>query len=227
MNTNIAELEERIGYSFKNSDYLYVALTHSSFSNEMKIKKCDNYERQEFLGDAVLELVSSDHLYREHPGMPEGDLTKLRASMVCEPALANAARCFGLDDFIRLGRGEEATGGRAKESIISDVLEAVIGGIYLDSGIEAARRFILKFVMCHEDEIVSFGDAKSKLQQLVQAKGKTVTYEVTGESGPDHAKVFTVDCLIDGKKVSSGQGRTKKSAQQDAAGKVLRSGSCI
>lgn len=227
MNTNIKELEEKIGYTFLNSDYLYVALTHSSFSNEMKINKCDNYERQEFLGDAVLEMVSSDHLYHEHPDMPEGDLTKLRASMVCEPALANAARSFGLDRYIRLGRGEEATGGRAKESIISDVLEAVIGGIYLDSGIEAARRFILDFVMNHEKESMVYGDAKSKLQQVVQAKGKTVSYEVTGESGPDHAKVFTVDCLIDGEKAASGQGRTKKSAQQDAAGKVLRSGACI
>ena len=227
MNTNIKELEDRIGYSFKNSKYLYVALTHSSFSNEMKMNKCDNYERQEFLGEAVIELVSSDHLYREHPDMPEGDLTKLRASLVCEPALASAARGFGLDRYIRLGRGEEATGGRGRDSIISDVLEAVIGGIYLDSGIESAREFILRFVMNHEGEAASFDDAKSELQQRAQAKGKTVTYETVGESGPDHAKQFTVDCLIDGRRVSSGHGRTKKSAQQDAAGAVLRSGKCI
>ncbi len=227
MKNSTRELEEAIGYEFKNKAYLNTALTHSSFSNEMKINRCENYERQEFLGDAVLELVSSDFLYNEHTYMPEGELTKLRASLVCEPALAHCARQFGLDEFIRLGRGEEATGGRAKESIISDVLEALIGGIYLDSGIESAREFILRYVMSHESDNTSIYDAKSELQQRVQAHGGTVTYEVTGESGPDHAKIFTVDCLIDGKVYGSGQGRTKKSAQQNAANEVLRSGKCI
>ena len=227
MRTDIKELEEAIGYVFKDRSLILTALTHSSYSNEIKINRCENYERQEFLGDAVLELVSSDHLYREHPDMPEGELTKLRAAMVCEPALARCARAFALDEYIRLGRGEESTGGRSKESIISDVLEALIGGIYLDGGFEAARAFIFRFVMNHEDESLLYYDAKSKLQELAQASGKTVTYEVTDESGPDHAKVFTVECLVDGTVLASGSGRNKKSAQQKAALEVLRSGKCI
>lgn len=227
MKKDIKELEEVIGYEFKDPAYLITALTHSSYSNEMKIKACHDYERQEFLGDAVLELISSDYLYHEHPDMPEGDLTKLRASMVCEPALAHCARLFGLEEFIRLGRGEEATGGREKDSIISDVLEAVIGGIYLDSGIEEATSFVHRFIMNHEADSVTYYDAKSKLQQIVQAHGQTVTYEMLDASGPDHARVFTAACMIDGREVSRGQGRTKKAAQQAAAGEALRSGKCI
>lgn len=227
MKKNTEELEEVIGYKFKDADYLLTALTHSSYSNEMKINVCHDYERQEFLGDAVLELISSDYLYHEHPDMPEGDLTRLRASMVCEPALAHCARMFGLEDYIRLGRGEEATGGREKDSIISDVLEAVIGGIYLDSGIEEATSFVHRFIMNHEAESVTYYDAKSKLQQIVQSRGKVVTYELIEEAGPDHAKVFTVACVISGNEVSRGQGRTKKAAQQAAAGEALRSGKCI
>lgn len=227
MKKDIKELEEVIGYTFNDPDYLITALTHSSYSNEMKKSSCHDYERQEFLGDAVLELISSDYLYHEHPDMPEGDLTKLRASMVCEPALAHCAREFCLKDYIRLGRGEEATGGREKDSIISDVLEAVIGGIYLDSGIEEATTFVHRFIMNHEAESVTYYDAKSRLQQVVQARGHVVSYEVIDETGPDHAKVFTVSCMIAGKEVSRGQGRTKKSAQQAAAGEALRSGKCI
>ena len=227
MKKDIKELEEVIGYKFRDPDYLVTALTHSSYSNEMKIRTCHDYERQEFLGDAVLELISSDYLYHEHPDMPEGDLTKLRASMVCEPALAHCARLFGLKDYIRLGRGEEATGGREKDSIISDVLEAVIGGIYLDSGIEEATTFVNRFIMNHEAESVTYYDAKSKLQQIVQARGQTVTYEMLDATGPDHARVFTAACIIEGQEVSRGQGRTKKAAQQAAAGEALRSGKCI
>ena len=159
--------------------------------------------------------------------MPEGDMTKLRASLVCEPALAHCARDIDLADYIRLGRGEESTGGRAKESIISDVMEAIIGGIYLDSGLEEASKFVNRFIMSHADETALFYDAKSQLQQMAQARGQVVSYEVIGESGPDHAKVYTIACLIDGERISDGEGRSKKSAQQAAALEALRSGKCI
>ncbi len=227
MKKDIKQLEEAIGYTFNDPGYLTVALTHSSYANEIKAGRGADYERQEFLGDAVLELISSDHIFHNHPDMPEGDMTKLRASLVCEPALAHCARDIDLADYIRLGRGEESTGGRTKESIISDVMEAIIGGIYLDSGIDEAAKFVNRFIMSHADEIHAFYDAKSQLQQLVQANGQVVTYEVIGESGPDHAKVYKVACLIDGEQVSDGEGRSKKSAQQAAALDALRSGKCI
>lgn len=140
-------LEERIGYCFQDKKLLRQALTHSSCSNEQKINKLPDYERLEFLGDAVLELVSSDHIFRENPEMSEGELTKFRSSIVCEPALAFCARQIGLEEFILLGRGEELTGGRKRDSIISDVMEATIGAIYLDSGIEEARAFIGRFIL--------------------------------------------------------------------------------
>lgn len=227
MKKDIKQLEEAIGYTFNDPGYLTVALTHSSYANEIRAGRGADYERQEFLGDAVLELISSDHIFHNHPDMPEGDMTKLRASLVCEPALAHCARDIDLADYIRLGRGEESTGGRTKESIISDVMEAIIGGIYLDSGIDEAAKFVNRFIMSHADEIHAFYDAKSQLQQLVQANGQVVTYEVIGESGPDHAKVYKVACLIDGEQVSDGEGRSKKSAQQAAALDALRSGKCI
>ncbi|MCR5510146.1 MAG: ribonuclease III [Lachnospiraceae bacterium] len=227
MKKDIKQLEEAIGYTFNDPGYLTVALTHSSYANEIKAGRGADYERQEFLGDAVLELISSDHIFHNQPDMPEGDMTKLRASLVCEPALAHCARDIDLADYIRLGRGEESTGGRTKESIISDVMEAIIGGIYLDSGLDEAAKFVNRFIMSHADEIHAFYDAKSQLQQLVQANGQVVTYEVIGESGPDHAKVYKVACLIDGEQVSDGEGRSKKSAQQAAALDALRSGKCI
>ena len=141
------ELENKIGYHFKNKALLKQSLTHSSFANEQKINKYDDYERLEFLGDAVLELVSSEFLFQEHPKLPEGQLTKMRASMVCEPALAFCAREFGLEEYILLGKGEEMTGGRNKDSIISDVMEALIGAIYLDNGMEQAQVHIRKFIL--------------------------------------------------------------------------------
>lgn len=220
-------LEEAIGYSFNNKEYLLVALTHSSYANEMMINKRDDYERQEFLGDAVLELVSSDFLFRNNPKQSEGALTRMRASMVCEPALASCARMFSLEKYIRLGKGEESTGGRNRDSIISDVLEALIGGIYLDSGIEAAQRFINKYILADADEKILFYDAKSILQEKAQALGKKLEYVLISESGPDHEKEFKVEALVDNIPVSTGVGRTKKAAQQQAAFEVLRSNKCI
>lgn len=223
MKKDLTGLERAIGYTFKDRSYLECALTHSSYANENHLKKHSDYERQEFLGDAVLELVSSEYLFNQHPDMPEGTLTRLRASKVCEPALAVCARKLEIDQYIRLGRGEEATGGRGRDSIVSDVCEAIIGGMYLDGGLECARAFILEFIMPIDVGDANVVDAKTRLQEIAQAVGKTVSYELVSESGPDHARVFEVDCLIDGRIVGHGTGRTKKSAQQAAAGCALRS----
>lgn len=222
MNTDLSELEKIINYEFKERKYLETALTHASYANERTINKCENYERQEFLGDAVLELISSEYLFLSYPDIPEGEMTKIRASLVCEPALAMSARKFGLDDFIRLGKGEESTGGRHRDSIVSDICEALIGAIYLDGGLEAARRFIIDNILDEDIDVEEFKDSKSELQIRAQAKGLTVSYEVTGESGPDHDKVYEVDCMISGKVMGHGTGKTKKSAQQAAAAQALK-----
>lgn len=215
-------LEERIGYQFQNISLLKQALTHSSFTNEQKINKAKNYERLEFLGDAVLELVSSEFLFREHPDMPEGELTKLRASMVCEPSLAFCARDLNLGDFLLLGKGEEITGGRHRDSIVSDAMEAVIGAIYLDGGMEPAKSFINRFVLSDLEDKKLFYDSKSSLQELIQGKlKKSFQYELLEESGPEHDKIFVVDVSMEGESLGHGQGRTKKAAEQQAAYKAL------
>ncbi len=219
---DLSKLEEKIGYHFNSKKLLRQALTHSSFANEQKINKFDDYERLEFLGDAVLELVSSDFLYREHPDMAEGQLTRLRASMVCEPALAYCARDFGLEDFLLLGKGEEMTGGRGRDSITSDVLEALIGAIYLDSGIKSATEFIKRFVLSDLENKQLFYDAKTILQEKVQQQGKgTLHYELVREEGPDHDKMFVIEAKIDEKTIGTGSGRTKKAAEQQAAYQAL------
>lgn len=215
-------LEERIGYCFQNRDLLKQALTHSSFTNEQKIMKKKNYERLEFLGDAVLELVSSEFLFLEHQDVPEGELTKLRASMVCEPSLAFCARDLELGKFIRLGKGEEGTGGRERDSITSDVMEAVIGAIYLDGGMEPARTFINRFVLSDLEDKQLFYDSKSTLQEIVQGKlKKDFRYELLEESGPEHNKTFRVSVLVEEERLGEGTGRTKKAAEQQAAYKAL------
>lgn len=215
-------LENRIGYHFRNIALLKQALTHSSFTNEQKINKTQDYERLEFLGDAVLELVSSEFLYREHPGVPEGKLTKMRASMVCEPALAFCAKDLELGKFIRLGKGEESTGGRERDSITSDAMEAVIGAIYLDGGMESAKSFINRFILSDLDNKVLFYDSKSNLQELIQGSlKKEFHYEVLQESGPEHDKTFVVEVLMDQISIGKGTGRTKKAAEQQAAYEAL------
>jgi len=215
-------LENRIGYHFRNIALLKQALTHSSFTNEQKINKTQDYERLEFLGDAVLELVSSEFLYREHPSVPEGRLTKMRASMVCEPALAFCAKDLELGKFIRLGKGEESTGGRERDSITSDAMEAVIGAIYLDGGMEPAKTFINRFILSDLDNKVLFYDSKSNLQELIQGSlKKEFHYEVLQESGPEHDKTFVVEVLMDQVSIGRGTGRTKKAAEQQAAYEAL------
>lgn len=214
----LKELEEKIGYVFNDQKLLRQAVTHSSFANEQKINRGGDYERLEFLGDAVLELVSSEFLFRENPEMPEGELTKLRASMVCEPALAYCAKQLDLGGYLYLGKGEDATGGRKRESIVSDVMEALIGAIYLDGGFPAAKAFIERFVLSDLENKILFYDSKTVLQEMVQQEGLgQLRYELTGEDGPDHDKEFTVQACLGEKPVGAGTGRTKKAAEQKAA----------
>lgn len=218
----LKDLEERVGYSFRNTGLLKQALTHSSFTNEQKINKAGDYERLEFLGDAVLELVSSEFLFRLHPELSEGELTKLRASMVCEPSLAFCARDLELGKFILLGKGEENTGGRERESITSDAMEALIGAIYLDGGMEPAKEFIDRFVLSDLEDKQLFYDSKSNLQELIQGKlKKEFGYELLEESGPEHDKTFRVSVQMEGECLGEGTGRTKKAAEQQAAYKAL------
>lgn len=218
----IVQLQQKINYSFKNRLLLRQALTHSSSANEQKINKCEDYERLEFLGDAVLELVSSDYIYMEHPEMSEGKMTKYRSSIVCEPALAFCAREIGLENYILLGKGEEATGGRKRDSIISDVMEAVIGAIYLDSGIDAAKDFIHRFVLSDLEHKQLFYDAKTILQEEVQKEsGGTLQYELVREDGPEHDKTFAVEVMVNGVKLGSGTAHSKKAAEQQAAYEAL------
>ena len=222
MNELLEELQDKIGYRFQNTELLKQALTHSSFANEQKINKLKDYERLEFLGDAVLELVSSEFLFRENPQMPEGQLTKLRASMVCEPALAYCAKDIDLGSYILLGRGEEYTGGRYRSSITSDVMEAIIGAIFLDGGIENAKKHSYRFNLSDLETKILFLDSKTILQEEIQKKKDAqLRYELIGESGPDHNKQFTVDAYLNDVLIGSGTGRTKKAAEQQAAYEAL------
>lgn len=224
-------LEERIGYRFQDVALLKQAMTHSSFTNEQKIRKTQNYERLEFLGDAVLELVSSEFLFRRNPKMSEGELTKTRASMVCEPSLAFCARDLELGKFMLLGKGEENTGGRGRDSIVSDVMEAVIGAIYLDGGMEPAKAFIDRFILSDLEDKQLFYDSKSNLQELIQGKlKKEFKYELLEESGPEHDKLFRVSVNMEGDTLGTGEGKTKKMAEQQAAYRallLLRDRGCI
>ena len=218
MSRNLKELEKKISYSFSDEGLLKHAMTHSSYVNEKRLKKTDCNERLEFLGDAVLELVSSEYLFFENPKMPEGELTKLRASMVCEKALAFCARDLDLGDFLLLGKGEDATGGRKRDSITSDALEALIGAIYLDGGFANAKEFILNHVLNDLEGKRLFYDSKTILQELVQGNSeKRICYELVGEVGPDHNKSYQVEVRIGDTTYGQGIGRTKKAAEQEAA----------
>ncbi len=221
-NYTLAILEERIGYCFQDKELLKQALTHSSYTNEQRINKVKNYERLEFLGDAVLELISSDFLYKAHEDVQEGELTKMRASMVCEPSLAFCAKDIELGQFMRLGKGEEATGGRDRDSITSDAMEAVIGAIYLDGGITPAKTFIDRFILSDLEDKQLFYDSKTTLQEVIQGKlKKEFNYELIDESGPEHDKTFMVEVRIEDQVLGKGSGRTKKAAEQKAAYEAL------
>lgn len=216
-NTNLDEFQNRIGYQFNDINMLKNALTHSSYANEIKLKKVSNNERLEFLGDAVLELTSSDYIYRNNQ-MSEGEMSRLRASIVCEPTLAMCARSFGLEKYIMLGKGEELTGGRERDSIISDACEALIGSIYIDGGFANAKEFIEKFILNDLENKKLFYDSKTILQEMVQAMGENpLSYELIREDGPDHNKIFETRALVGETEVGRGTGRTKKAAESMAA----------
>ena len=218
MKRRIRKLEEIIGYSFENKDLLVTALMHSSYANEKQLPKIQCNERLEFLGDAVLELLSSQFLFESDENMPEGQLTKLRASAVCESSLAYCARGINLGDFLLLGKGEEVTGGRERDSVTSDALEALIGAIYLDGGFASAKEFVYTHVLNDLEHKKLFFDSKTILQELVQGTSdKKVTYSLLKEEGPDHSKTFTTEVLIGDVCFGTGTGKTKKAAEQDAA----------
>lgn len=223
MEKNWLEIQDITGYSFSDTALLRQALTHSSYVNENGLTRNDCNERLEFLGDAVLELVSSEFLYKEYKDVPEGELTKMRASLVCEPALASDARNIGLNEYILLGKGEEHTGGRERDSIISDALEALIGAVFIDGGLEKAKELILKFVLNDIEDKKMFYDSKSMLQEIVQQEFETSpVYVIVGESGPDHSKTFTAEVLLNGIVSGQGKGKTKKNAEQQAAYNALK-----
>lgn len=218
----LRELEAKTGYRFKNFDWLCMAMRHSSYVNEHHMERLECNERLEFLGDAVLELVSSEFLYRNFPRLPEGELTKLRASLVCEPTLALDARELDLGEYLLLGKGEEATGGRKRDSVVSDAMEAAIGAIFMDGGFEEAKKFVLRFVLNDVEHKQLFQDSKTILQEIVQKRfGGELTYKILEESGPDHDKSFRAQAAVGEKPLGEGTGRTKKSAEQQAAYNAL------
>ena len=215
------EFQQVIGYQFQNKNLLRQALTHSSYANEKHMHRLSDNERLEFLGDAVLEIISSEYLFNTYQDKPEGDLTKLRASIVCEPTLALCTKEMDLGKYLYLGKGEDMTGGRSRKSILSDALEAVIGAIYLDGGFASAKEFITKFILNDLDNKKLFYDSKTILQEVVQANGIEVKYEMIGEKGPEHDKIFEV-CASAGDLFNvKAEGHTKKAAQQKAAYNAL------
>lgn len=217
------QFEEIIHYTFKNKELLQEALSHSSYANENKKARRSN-ERLEFLGDSVLSLVVSQYLFQHFKALPEGELTKIRASLVCEKALYNFAQQIDLGEFISLGKGEEHTGGRERPSILADAFEAVIAAIYLDGGLEAARKHILSFIPQDVDSLktISFNDYKTILQEIIQQNPEEkVEYVMKGQSGPDHDKAFVVQVCLNSNVIGNGTGRSKKQAEQMAAKEAL------
>ncbi len=214
------EFEEKIGYKFNNIKLLEIALTHSSYANEKNLKEYN--ERLEFLGDSVLGFITADYFYRNLKHLPEGVMTKRRAACVCEKSLFKFAGEIELGSAIRLGKGEELMGGRERPSILADAFEAVIAAIYLDSGLESAREFVLRFIKTAAHENLNLKDYKTQLQEIIQKNpDEHLTYVVASESGPDHNKVFEVELLLNSNVVGCGVGRSKKIAEQEAAKQAL------
>lgn len=214
----IEEFEREVGYSFQDKTLLTTALTHSSYSNEKRWEKYRCNERLEFLGDSILELVSSEFIFRTNPTMPEGEMTRTRASYVCEPTLALCARDIHLGKYLQLGRGEEMTGGRERDSVLSDALEATIGAVYMDGGFENAKKYIENHILKDIESKKLFYDSKTVLQEIIQSRENSrLEYVLLKEAGPDHHKEYTAAVIVDGKQVSVGVGQTKKKAEQAAA----------
>lgn len=220
---DFGELEKRIGYTFRNRELIHEALSHSSYANENKKQRRSN-ERLEFLGDSVLSVVVSQHLFTNYPDLPEGELTKIRAALVCEESLHRFALQIGLGEFLLVGKGEEHTGGRERPSLLADAFEAVIAAIYLDGGLEAAREHIMHYIpkKLPENRAVLFGDYKTALQEVIQKNPEEkVEYILTSESGPDHDKQFVVEVCLNSNVIGRGQGKSKKKAEQMAAKEAL------
>lgn len=220
---DLSLLEERLGYKFKNIKFLETGVTHSSFSNETKEHVPYN-ERQEFLGDAVLSIIVSDYIFENYTKLPEGELTKLRASLVCEKSLCGFANEIELGSFLRLGHGEELMGGRERPSILADAFEAMLAAVYLDGGIEPATKIVLSFVKraLEHVENAPFRDYKTLLQEIIQKNPEErLTYVLIGESGPDHDKRFEVNVMLNSNVIGHGIGKSKKAAEQHAAKEAL------
>lgn len=218
MDNMLKELQDRIGYHFHDDKLLKKAMVHSSYANEKHLPKYECNERLEFLGDAVLEIVTSDFLYHKYTEKPEGDLTKIRASIVCEPTLAYCAEAINLGSYLFLGKGEDATGGRNRNSVVSDAMEAVIGAIYLDGGFASAKEYIHRFILNDIEHKQLFYDSKTILQEIIQSRQDgELSYEILKEEGPDHNKSFEVRALVGDQEIGRGKGRTKKAAEQLAA----------
>lgn len=214
------ELEKKLGYSFKDKTLLETALSHSSYANENRATGLESNERLEFLGDSVLGQIVAAYLYRNYPKLPEGQMTRLRADLVCETSLYEVSQKLELGRYIKLGRGEEHTGGRERESILADAVEAIIAAMYLDGGMESAKRFIDRYILTgfEAEEAHSVTDYKTALQERVQRRsGQVLAYELVSESGPDHRKTFTMRVSLNGQTIGEGSGRTKKEAEQNAA----------
>ena len=222
-----SELEKKIGYAFQKKEFLINALTHSSYANEHHISYTGNNERLEFLGDAVLEVTSSEFQFHRYTEIPKGKLTKKRASMVCEPTLALCAREIPLGEYLLLGKGEEATGGRRRDSVVSDAMEALIGAIYLDGGFANAKEFIYKFILNDIENKQLFYDSKTTLQEIVQGKyEEDVHYVLVKEEGPDHNKSFYVEAVLGKQVLGEGCGHTKKAAEQQFCIRAIKKLKC-
>ena len=219
------DLEKKLNYSFRDPALLEEALNHSSYANEHRAAGLRSNERLEFLGDSVLGFVTAEFLFRQHPDLPEGDLTRIRAALVCEQSLYEVARKLGLGQYLKLGRGEEAGGGRERISILADATEAVFAAVYLDGGIESDSALIHRCMLdAEKDEVVEERrrDYKTALQELVQRQADQVlTYHMIGEAGPDHDKTFQAEVQLNGQPVGTGTGHSKKEAEQAAARAAL------
>ena len=217
-------LEKKLGYVFQRRSLLDWALNHSSYANEHRGQGMESNERLEFLGDSILGFVSADHLFRTYELLPEGDLTRMRAALVCEQSLYEVACQWNIGQYLKLGRGEEAGGGRQRQSILADAVEAILAAVYLDGGLEAVAKIIHRFILegSARRRVEERRDYKTALQELVQREeGRVLTYRQTGESGPDHNKTFRFEVLIDHRQAGQGSGHSKKEAEQSAAKDAL------
>lgn len=218
----LKKLETSLGYTYQDENLLKTALSHSSYANEKFQNSLYSYERLEFLGDSILGFVTANYLYTTFPEKHEGELTRIRAELVCEQTLAKVAREIHLGDYLLLGHGEKQSGGENRASILCDVMESLIAAAYLDGGFESAKGIITRLILPHLIDVINTRDYKTELQELIQRKrGQSLTYDLIGESGPDHCKAFSVRVLLNGEAIGEGSGTSKKRAEQAAAAQAI------